>query len=90
VSRHQAASKTNPEFICESGRGIVSKGKYSVDLFKEGGEGAGQEEIVDRHDNLTVARAIYRGRVSQYPGRLVKLRDRARVLARSDRPETMP
>jgi hypothetical protein len=38
----------------------------------------------------TVARAIYRGRVSQYPGRLVKLRDRARILARSDRPETMP
>ena len=61
----------------------MSEGKYSVELFKEGGEGAGQEEIVDRHDNLTVARAIYRGRVAQYPG------DRARVLARSDRPETM-
>jgi len=68
----------------------VSEGKYSVELFREGGEGAGQEEIIDRHDNLTVARAIYRGRVSQYPGRLVKLRHRARVLARSDRPETMP
>jgi hypothetical protein len=27
-------------------RGIVSKGKYSVELFKEGGEGAGQEEII--------------------------------------------
>jgi hypothetical protein len=51
----------------------VSEGKYSVELFKEGGKGAGEEEIVDRHDNLTVARAIYRGRVSQYPGRLVKL-----------------
>jgi hypothetical protein len=71
-------------------RGAVSDGKYSVELFKEGGEGAGQEEIIDRHDNLTVARAIYRGRVSQYPGRLVMLCDRARVLARSDRPETMP
>jgi hypothetical protein len=68
----------------------VSKGKYSVELFREGGEGAGQEEIVDRHNNLAVARAIYRGRVTQYPGRLVKLRDRSRVLARSDRPETMP
>ena len=78
--------------IAETGKGIVSgtEGKYSVELFKEGGEGVGMEEIVDRHDNLTVARAIYRGRVSQYPGRLVKLRDRARVLARSDRPETMP
>ena len=75
----------------ESGRGIVpeTEGKYSVELFKDG-EGAGQEEIVDRHDNLTVARAIYRGRVAQYPGRLVMFCDRARVLARSDRPETMP
>ena len=33
----------------------VTEGKYSVELFKEGGEGAGQEEIIDRHDNLTVA-----------------------------------
>jgi hypothetical protein len=76
----------------ESGRGMVSgsEGKYSVELFREAGEGAGREEIVDRHDNLAVARAIYRGRVSQYPGRLVMLCDRARVLARSDRPETMP
>ena len=65
----------------------VSEGKYSVELFKEGAKDAGDEEIVDRHDNLTVARAIYRGRVSQYPGRLVKLRDRSRVLARSDRPD---
>lgn len=68
----------------------VSKRKYSVELFKEGAKGARQAEIVDRHDNLTVARAIYRGRVSHYPGRLVLLRDRDRVLARSDRPETMP
>jgi hypothetical protein len=70
--------------------GTVSEGKYSVELFKEGAKDAGDEEIVDRHDNLTVARAIYRGRVSQYPGRLVKLRDRSRVLARSDRPESSP
>ena len=40
--------------------------------------------------NLTIARAIYRGRVCQYPSRLVMLRDRTRVLARSDRPETTP
>src|SRR5260370_41078239 len=36
-----------------------------------------------------VTRAIYRGRVSQYPGQLIMLCDRARVLARSDRPETI-
>jgi len=71
------------------GIALEIEGKYSVELFKEGSEGAGQEEIIDRHDNLTVARAIYRGRVQQYPGRLVMLCDRARV-ARTDRPETMP
>jgi hypothetical protein len=92
ASRCQKAAAQKSEPMAESGRGIVSKteGKYSVELFKEGGESAGQEEIVDHHNNLTVARAIYRGRVSQYPGRLVRLRERARVLARSDRPETMP
>jgi hypothetical protein len=46
------------------------EGKYSIELFKPGGEGAGLEEIPDRHDNLTIARAIYRGRVAQLPGRL--------------------
>lgn len=66
------------------------EGKYSIELFKPGGEGAGLEEILDRHDNLTVARAIYRGRIAQLPGRPVMLCDKARVLARSDRPETMP
>jgi hypothetical protein len=30
-------------------------------------KGSGQEEIVDRHDNLTVARAIYRGRFPNIP-----------------------
>ena len=84
--------KVNPWPWLSRVRGIVleTEGKYSVELFKEGGKGPGQEEIIDRHDNLIVARAIYRGRVSQYPGRLVMLCDRARVLARSDRPETMP
>ena len=90
--RTPAAREKQPRNTAESGRGIVSKakGKYSVELFREGSHDTGQEEIVDRHDNLTVARAIYRGRVSQYPSRLVMLRDRTRVLARSDRPETMP
>jgi hypothetical protein len=69
---------------------VEPEGKYSIELFKPGGEGAGLEEILDRRDSLTVARAIYRGRVAQLPGRLVMLCDRARVLARSDRRETMP
>jgi hypothetical protein len=64
--------------------------KYSIELFKPGGEHAGIEEILDRHADLKVARSIYRTRVEQYPGRLIMLCDHARVLARSDRPETMP
>jgi hypothetical protein len=39
---------------------------------------------------VAVARSIYRGRVEQFSRRLIMLCDRARVLARSDRPETMP
>ena len=64
--------------------------KYSVELFREGGEGAGVERVLARHKNLTVARTLYKDALRDNPGRLVMLCDRARVLARSDRPETMP
>jgi hypothetical protein len=67
-----------------------ARGQILNQLFKPDGEGDGLEQILDRHDSLTIARAIYRGRVAQLPGRLVMLCDRARVLARSDRPETLP
>ena len=66
------------------------EGKYSIELFREGGEGAGIESILVRHDSLSVARALYKAAVLNHPDRLVMLCDRARVLARSDRPETMP
>jgi hypothetical protein len=58
------------------------EGKYSVELFREGGEGAGIERVLARHDNLHVARALYKAAVS--------VCDRPRVLARSDRPDTLP
>ena len=61
-------------------------GKYTIELSRRGGEGAVIEAILDRRDDLSIARAIYRGRVEQYPDRLVLLCDRARVLHRSDRP----
>ena len=44
--------------------------RYSIELFKPGGEGAGIEEILDRHADLKIARSIYRTRVEEYPGRL--------------------
>jgi hypothetical protein len=47
--------------------------KYSIELFKPGGEHAGIEEILDRHADLKVARSIYRACVEQYPGRLIML-----------------
>ena len=61
--------------------------RYSIELFKPGGEGAGIEEILDRHADLKIARSIYRTRVEEYPGRLIMLCDHARVLARSDQPQ---
>ena len=69
----------------------TATGKYSVKLFRPGGEGAGREQILDAHNDLSIARAIYRGRVEQYPDPAGSCSaDRACVLARSDRPETMP
>ncbi len=65
-------------------------GKYSIELFRDGGEGAGIEAVLVRHDSLSTARALYKAAILKHPGRLVMLCDRARVLARSDRPETMP
>jgi hypothetical protein len=65
-------------------------GKYSVELFREGGEGAGIEAVLVRHHNIAVARALYRGAIRNHEGRLVMLCDKAQVLARSDRPDTMP
>ena len=66
------------------------EGKYSIELFRAGGERAGIEKILVRHDSLNVARALYKAAVLNYSERLIMLCDRARVLARSDRPETMP
>ncbi len=66
------------------------EGKYSIELFRYGGEGAGIEAVLTRHDSLAAARALYRAAILNHPDRLVMLCDKARVLARSDRPETMP
>jgi len=65
-------------------------GKYSIELFRAGGEGAGIEKILVRHDSLTVARTLYKVAALNCSERLIMHCDRARVLARSDRPETMP
>jgi hypothetical protein len=65
-------------------------GKYSIELFRDGGEGTGIEKILVRHDSLTVARALYKVAALKCSERLIMLCDRARVLARSERPENIP
>jgi hypothetical protein len=61
------------------------EGKYSIELFRDGVEGAGIEKILVRHDSLTVARALYKVAALNCSERLIMLCDKARVLARSDR-----
>lgn len=65
-------------------------GKYSIELFREGGEGAGVCQVLDEYLNLTIAREVFKAKIKEYPGRLIMLCDHAQVLARSDRPETIP
>jgi hypothetical protein len=65
------------------------EGKYTIVLFRQGGESAGIERVLVRHENLQTARALFWVHVKDNPGRLVMLCDRARVLARSDRTGTM-
>jgi hypothetical protein len=43
-------------------------GKYSVELFREGGEAAGIEATLARHDDLATARALYRWHTLNNPG----------------------
>ncbi|MGC2075080.1 MAG: hypothetical protein WA728_03410, partial [Xanthobacteraceae bacterium] len=64
-------------------------GKYTIELCRPGGEGAGIERVFERQDDLTIARKLYRTISKEYPDRVVMLCDGASVLARSDRPDKM-
>src|ERR1700693_3271417 len=48
------------------------------------------ESVLDSDDRLDAARSLYWHAVMNRPNKLVILCKRARVLARSDHPETMP
>ena len=71
-------------------RARLQLNSIDIELFRDGDEGAGIEKILVRHDSLTVARALYKVAALNCSERLIMLCDKARVLARSDRPETMP
>jgi hypothetical protein len=66
------------------------EGRYSIELFQQGGESEGVEKVLARYENLAIARAFFRATTKQHPGRLVMLCERATVLARSDKPDTVP
>ena len=51
------------------------EGNYSIELFRDGGEGAGIEKILVRHDTLTVARALYKVAALNCTERLIMLCD---------------
>ena len=71
-------------------RSIQVIGKYTIEMCRPGGEDAGIERVFERQDDLAIARKLYRILANEHPDRLIMLCDRARVLARSDRPDTMP
>lgn len=50
-------------------------GKYSIVLFRDGGEGAGIERVLVRHDDIAVSCALYKAHVRDNPGRLIMLCD---------------
>jgi hypothetical protein len=66
------------------------QGNYTIELFSDGGEGAGIERILVQHHSLAISCALYKAAIKNNPERLVILCDRSRVLARSDHPETTP
>jgi hypothetical protein len=56
--------------------------RYSVEVFAA--DESRLEEVVARVGDLTVAQAAYDAAVPRYPGKLVMLCSKARVLRRSD------
>jgi len=65
-------------------KGETIEGKYSVELVTRNGDGDCLREVLYRHDNLALARALFKGCIERYSGRVIVLYDRAQVLARSD------
>jgi hypothetical protein len=66
------------------------QGKYTIELFRDGGERAGIERVLVQHHSLATSRALYKAAVKNNPGRLVILRDMWKILERSDQPEIQP
>jgi hypothetical protein len=63
--------------------------RYAVELFRNEGMRLAIEAVLGQESNLKTALVLYNLMFAHYSGRLIMLRAGARVLARSDRPETM-
>jgi hypothetical protein len=46
------------------------RGRYSIMLFRDGGEGSGIEVMIDSDDRLDVARWLHEREIMKHPGRL--------------------
>jgi hypothetical protein len=64
------------------------QGKYTIELFRDGGERAGIERVLVQHHSLATSCALYKAAVKNNPERLVIFREGTRILERSDQPET--
>jgi hypothetical protein len=64
------------------------QGKYTIELFRDGGERAGIERVLVQHHSLATSRALYKAAIKNNPERLLILREGARILERSDQPQT--
>jgi hypothetical protein len=45
------------------------RGKYTIELFRDGGEQAGIERVLVQHHNLATSRALYKAAVKNNPER---------------------
>ena len=63
----------------------MTNGKYPIELCPLGGVRAGVEGVIASDDDLTTARRLYRAAAADNAGRVVLLRQNARIPAHSDR-----
>ena len=75
------------ERISAKCRGMGLAGRHRIELY---GEGAGIVAVIDGDDLLEIARSFHWRAIMDHPNRLEMLCDRARIIAGSDQPETMP
>jgi len=67
----------------EPPRGVVEHLRYSIDVFDDRDN---LVEVLGRLAELAIARAAYDAAVAKYPEKRICMREKARVIRRSDEP----